>query len=118
MRIILMILFLSSVTFNITSLNQILFTSVYAGEDDHDEEAATEAIIQADVAKRAGIFTEHVSSQTIKQSKVLTGRMMQVPDNTFTIRARFPGIVKSRFPFQLLTLYIDVTYPPVSTVII
>ncbi|MDW3094691.1 MAG: efflux RND transporter periplasmic adaptor subunit [Gammaproteobacteria bacterium] len=90
-----MILFLSSVTFNITSLNQILFTSVYAGEDDHDEEAATEAIIQADVAKRAGIFTEHVSSQTIKQSKVLTGRMMQVPDNTFTIRARFPGIVKS-----------------------
>ena len=108
MKITLSILILCSIAFIADDIDQLLFNSAHATDEAHDhenhdehdnhddhDETATEAIIEPDAAKQAGIFTEHVTSQTIKQSMVLTGRMMQVPDNTYTIKARFPGIVKS-----------------------
>tara|TARA_R110002096_G_scaffold349151_1_gene542262 strand:+ start:647 stop:1681 length:1035 start_codon:yes stop_codon:yes gene_type:complete len=71
-------------------------------EDDHgeqnnerdDHEGENEATIQPDAAKRAGIATDQVSPETLHKSTILTGRVMLNRDNTYAVRARFPGIVK------------------------
>ena len=72
-------------------------------EDDHgdqsdendDHEGENEATIQPDAAKRAGINTDQVSSETLHKKIVLTGRVMLNRDKTYAVRARFPGIVKT-----------------------
>ena len=65
------------------------------GNDDHDDhEGENEATILPDAAKRAGIATDQVSPETLHKSTILTGRVMLNRDNTYALRARFPGIVK------------------------
>lgn len=72
-------------------------------EDDHgdqsdendDHEGENEATIQPDAAKRAGINTDQVSSETLHKRSILTGRVMLNRDKTYAVRARFPGIVKA-----------------------
>lgn len=72
-------------------------------EDDHgdqsdendDHEGENEATIQPDAAKRAGIYTDQVSSETLHKRSILTGRVMLNRDKTYAVRARFPGIVKA-----------------------
>jgi len=64
--------------------------------DDHDDhEGENEATIKPDAAKRAGIATDQVSSETLHKQIVLTGRVMLNRDKTYAVRARFPGIVKT-----------------------
>lgn len=64
--------------------------------DDHDDhEGENEATIQPDAAKRAGIGTDQVSSETLHKRSILTGRVMLNRDKTYAVRARFPGIVKA-----------------------
>ena len=69
------------------------------GRDEHDDnddhEGENEATIKPDAAKRAGIATDQVSSETIHKQIVLTGRVMLDRDKTYAVRARFPGIVKT-----------------------
>ena len=69
------------------------------GRDEHDEhddhEGENEATIKPDAAKRAGIATDQVSSETLHKEIVLTGRVMLNRDKTYAVRARFPGIVKT-----------------------
>ena len=61
--------------------------------DDHEDE--NEATIQPDAAKRAGIGTDQVSSETLHKRTILTGRVMLNRDSTYAVRARFSGIVKT-----------------------
>lgn len=65
------------------------------GDKNDDHEGEYEATIQPDAAKRAGISTDQASSQTLQKSMILTGRVMLNRDSTYTVRARFPGIIKT-----------------------
>ncbi len=96
------ILFMAFLVIAIDSNDMFLINQVYANtdqhnhDDDHDDhEGENEATIQSDAAKRAGIATGQVSSETLQKEIVLTGRVMLNRDKTYAVRARFPGIVKT-----------------------
>ncbi|MGH1536614.1 MAG: efflux RND transporter periplasmic adaptor subunit [Gammaproteobacteria bacterium] len=102
MRMIFTILFMAFLVIAIDSNDMFLINQVYANtdqhnhDDDHDDhEGENEATIQSDAAKRAGIATGQVSSETLQKEIVLTGRVMLNRDKTYAVRARFPGIVKT-----------------------
>lgn len=63
-----------------------------SNESDHEENSA---IINDIAAKKAGIKIERAGSQTVYSTASLTGRIILNQDNTYDIKARFPGIVRS-----------------------
>lgn len=65
------------------------------GEHEHEGvHSDNEVTIKVDAAKRAGVKIEPAGQQIIKQRTTLTGRIILNRDKTFSVRARFPGIVK------------------------
>ena len=98
MKTIFTILLMISIAVGFDGNNGTLIKQAYADTDQHDDdddhEGENEATIQPDAAKHAGIATDQVSSETLHKNTVLTGRVMLNRDNTYAVRARFPGIVK------------------------
>ena len=103
MKIVFTILVLTCILIVTDSSDKFFINKVYADSDQHnhdehdedDHESENEATIHPDAAKRAGITTDHVSSEAINKKTILTGRVMLNRDSTYAVRARFPGIVKS-----------------------
>ena len=65
---------------------------VESSENNHEENSTT---INIDSAKKSGIKIEKANSQIVYSTIDLTGRIILNQDNTYDIKARFPGIVKS-----------------------
>ena len=107
MKIVFTILVLTCLLMFSDGSDRFLINQVYADTDQHDHDehehdehddvhdGENEATIKPDAAKRAGIATDQVSSETIHKKTILTGRVMLNRDNTYAVRARFPGIVKA-----------------------
>jgi len=109
MRMIFTILFMACLIIAIDSNDRFLINQVFADTDQHDHaddhddheddyddhEGENETTIHPDAAKRAGIATDQVSSETLHKQIVLTGRVMLNRDKTYAVRARFPGILKT-----------------------
>jgi len=109
MRMIFTILFMACLIIAIDSTDRVLINQVFADTDQHDHaddhddheddyddhEGENETTIHPDAAKRAGIATDQVSSETLHKQIVLTGRVMLNRDKTYAVRARFPGILKT-----------------------
>jgi len=72
MRMIFTILFMACLVIAIDSNDRFLINQVYADTDQHDHEGENEANIHPDAAKRAGIATDQVSSETLHKQIVLT----------------------------------------------
>ncbi len=64
-------------------------------EDNHDEHEGGSTTISDESAKKSGIETQKSGSQIIYSSVTLTGKIILNQDNTYDIKARFPGIVRS-----------------------
>ena len=60
--------------------------------EEHEESSTT---ISDESAKKSGIETQKSGSQIIYSSVTLTGKIILNQDNTYDIKARFPGIVRS-----------------------
>ena len=64
------------------------------GHDEHEGEGGATSISDKS-AKKSGIETQKAGSQIIYSTATLTGKIILNQDNTYDIKARFPGIVRS-----------------------
>jgi cobalt-zinc-cadmium efflux system membrane fusion protein len=63
-------------------------------KDEHDHEKLT-TTISAQMAEKVGIKTALAGPQSLQQTVTAYGRLVASPENTSSVRARFPGIIQS-----------------------